>query len=173
MVHHRWTKRSEQRIACWWRTNSKTKTKWRKLPSDLWADSPRVALPTRARCGLQKTAFYRALSEFVVFPSRDISPVFIENRVTSKSTNVGSVTECSRDVLLRSAVQEKADSGADCIVMQPASARLFANCGAGTRRAWTDCHHAASLYRFNSRKPGCSVGRRPCGRDSVNLSACN
>ena len=37
--------------------------KWRKLPSDRWADFPRVALPTRARCGLQKIRFfYRALS---------------------------------------------------------------------------------------------------------------
>jgi hypothetical protein len=37
--------------------------KWRKLPSDLWADFPRVALPTRAICGLQKNRlFYRALS---------------------------------------------------------------------------------------------------------------
>ena len=26
--------------------------KWRKLPSDIWADFPRVALPTRARCRL-------------------------------------------------------------------------------------------------------------------------
>jgi hypothetical protein len=35
---------------------------WRKLPSDLWADFPRVALPTRARCGLQKNRFFfRAL----------------------------------------------------------------------------------------------------------------
>jgi len=31
--------------------------KWRKLPSDRWADFPRVALPTRARCGLQKIRF--------------------------------------------------------------------------------------------------------------------
>ena len=37
--------------------------KWRKLPSDLWADFPRVALPTRARCELHKIRlFYRALS---------------------------------------------------------------------------------------------------------------
>jgi hypothetical protein len=32
--------------------------KWRKLPSDLWADFPTVALPTRARCGLQKNRFF-------------------------------------------------------------------------------------------------------------------
>jgi len=32
--------------------------KGRKLPSDLWADFPRVALPTRARCGLQKNRFF-------------------------------------------------------------------------------------------------------------------
>ena len=37
--------------------------KRRRLPSDLWADFPRVALPTRARCGPQKNRFfYRALS---------------------------------------------------------------------------------------------------------------
>src|SRR5277367_4634567 len=37
--------------------------KWRKLPNDLWANFPRVALPTRARCGLHKIRlFYRALS---------------------------------------------------------------------------------------------------------------
>lgn len=37
--------------------------KWRKLLSDLWADYPRVAFPTLARCGLQKNRFfYRALS---------------------------------------------------------------------------------------------------------------
>jgi hypothetical protein len=37
--------------------------KWRKLPSDRWADFPRVALPTRVRCGLQKSRFfYRALT---------------------------------------------------------------------------------------------------------------
>jgi hypothetical protein len=39
------------------------KKKWRKLPSDLWADFPRLALPTRARCGLQKNRFFnRALT---------------------------------------------------------------------------------------------------------------
>ena len=32
--------------------------KGRKLPSDLWADFPRVALPTRARCGLQKKPLF-------------------------------------------------------------------------------------------------------------------
>jgi hypothetical protein len=37
--------------------------KLRKRLSDLWADFPRVALPTRARCGLHKIRFfYRALS---------------------------------------------------------------------------------------------------------------
>lgn len=37
--------------------------KWRRQPSDLWAYFPRVALSTRARCGLQKNRFfYRALS---------------------------------------------------------------------------------------------------------------
>jgi hypothetical protein len=37
--------------------------KLRKRLSDLWADFPRVALPTRARCGLHKISFfYRALS---------------------------------------------------------------------------------------------------------------
>jgi hypothetical protein len=37
--------------------------KWRKLPSDLWVDFPRVALPAHARCGVQKNRFfYRALT---------------------------------------------------------------------------------------------------------------
>jgi hypothetical protein len=38
------------------------KKKWRKRPSNLWADFPRLGLPTRARCGLhKKRLFYREL----------------------------------------------------------------------------------------------------------------
>ena len=72
--------------------------KLRKLPSDLWADFPRVALPTRARCGLQKNRFFIGrYREFAIFSSRDIRPVFIGDRVTLRPTNVGSVIECARD----------------------------------------------------------------------------
>lgn len=43
--------------------------KWHKLPSDRWADFPRLALPTRARCGLQKNRFfYRELSGVRRYP---------------------------------------------------------------------------------------------------------
>lgn len=87
--------------------------KRRKLPSDLWADFPRVALPTRARCGLQKSRFFIGrYREFAVFSSRDTRPVFIGYRVNSQPTNVGSVINFARDVLLRSSGSGKPfDSG--------------------------------------------------------------
>jgi hypothetical protein len=69
------------------------KKKWRKLPSDLWADFPRVALSTRARCGLQKNRFfYRALSGVCCLSSRDIRPVFIGREETFDPATFGSAT---------------------------------------------------------------------------------
>ncbi len=87
---------------------------------------------------IKSTFFIGRYREFAVFSSRDIRPVFIWDRVTLKPTNVGSIIECSRDVLLRSAVQEKADPGAECIVMPLASARAFRQLWSGdsTRSGW-------------------------------------
>ena len=46
--------------------------------------------------------FIGSYREFAVFSSRDIRPVFIEDRANSRPTNVGSFIECARDVPLRS-----------------------------------------------------------------------
>jgi hypothetical protein len=85
------------------------KNKWRKRLSDIWTDFSRVALPARARCGLQRNrfSFIGRYREFAVFSSRYIRPVLIGDRVNCQPTNVGSLMECSRDAPLRSAVQGK------------------------------------------------------------------